>query len=675
MNPYLWLAIIFVGLRLRSSMQATPTTTTTTPASSGGTTSNQTTSGTVDQVVPTNPGYVSPPVVTPPATTWTPANPVDALVIDYAPGAGPATSTNPGQPGTPAEILPLVPPPAVERSVSNWIYTDGQIFRDRRTGARFDPKFASFLYACSKSRDDRRRGLDQLVSLGFNGARVFFGALTPSSDRAGQSPEQARAIMPELAQDCQERGLILYATLNTDTTTGYDVVAHTTACADILMNFSNIMSSIANEFYHPTQSAQVQNPAFLAQLGSTIMSPRGIVWTLGQAGINGGTVDELQPGGIWPFPMQHADFVDFGLGRSNDYLRMARHSREASDIAAAVNKPIISIEPTKDPVPWFWYLLGATQQGVQIGGLYHSEQGLHADLLTGDQLESARMFLLGVNDVGDATDYKNARWGGSPVASARFTEPAPGEQAGPIIRAYSFGGNGPWRTLISSVDNQVNIRDVFFAAGWYPARTIRRVDHGLLVEMSTHPGTFQDADGVSVPPPNVATPVLQWPSPGYRNADGRGRWKVDGASCVWDAYDLGPDQCQGTPATVPAGPAGPETGGTGSTQPPADNPSAPGSSAPAGSWPAAGYRNADGRGRWKVDGASCVWDAYDTGPDQCSPGTSVPASVVADQPSANGWPAPGQRHTVTGLGRWKSDGYGGCTWDAYDDGPDQCQPS
>jgi len=51
-------------------------------------------------------------------------------------------------------------------------------------------------------------------------------------------------------------------------------------------------------------------------------------------------------------------------------------------------------------------------------------------------------------------------------------------------------------------------------------------------------------------------------------------------------------------------------------------------------------------GRWKSDGnGGCYWDANDSGPDQCDP-TS---------------------------GRWKSDGFGNCYWDANDSGSDQCQ--
>jgi hypothetical protein len=51
------------------------------------------------------------------------------------------------------------------------------------------------------------------------------------------------------------------------------------------------------------------------------------------------------------------------------------------------------------------------------------------------------------------------------------------------------------------------------------------------------------------------------------------------------------------------------------------------------------------QGRWKVgDDGSCTFDASDDGPDQCDP---TP-------------------------GRWKDDGSGGCYFDENDSGPDQC---
>ena len=78
----------------------------------------------------------------------------------------------------------------------------------------------------------------------------------------------------------------------------------------------------------------------------------------------------------------------------------------------------------------------------------------------------------------------------------------------------------------------------------------------------------------------------------------KGRYKKDGANCVWVANDSGPNQC--TPLT---------------------------------------------RGRFKKSGSACVWVSRDSGEDQCRPA----------------------------QGRFKKSG-DSCVWSAKDSGPDQCNP-
>jgi hypothetical protein len=53
------------------------------------------------------------------------------------------------------------------------------------------------------------------------------------------------------------------------------------------------------------------------------------------------------------------------------------------------------------------------------------------------------------------------------------------------------------------------------------------------------------------------------------------------------------------------------------------------------------------KGRFKKEGDNCVWNAEDSGPNQCAPVT---------------------------RGRFKKGGNDSCTWDANDNGPDQCTP-
>ena len=78
----------------------------------------------------------------------------------------------------------------------------------------------------------------------------------------------------------------------------------------------------------------------------------------------------------------------------------------------------------------------------------------------------------------------------------------------------------------------------------------------------------------------------------------KGRYKKEGDSCVWDANDSGPNQCE--PVT---------------------------------------------KGRFKKDGDRCLWESNESGPDQCTPRG----------------------------GRFKKEG-DRCVWTANDSGPNPCNP-
>ena len=77
-------------------------------------------------------------------------------------------------------------------------------------------------------------------------------------------------------------------------------------------------------------------------------------------------------------------------------------------------------------------------------------------------------------------------------------------------------------------------------------------------------------------------------------------------------------------------------------------------------------------GRYKKDGTKCVWDARDSGPNQCKP-----ALVGHFRRSGNActWDGsgPGADECRPSKGRFKVEA-AGCVWNATDNGPDQCDP-
>jgi hypothetical protein len=78
------------------------------------------------------------------------------------------------------------------------------------------------------------------------------------------------------------------------------------------------------------------------------------------------------------------------------------------------------------------------------------------------------------------------------------------------------------------------------------------------------------------------------------------------------------------------------------------------------------------KGRYKKDGSHCVWDANDSGPNQCTPRTAGRFKKNGD---ACVWDAAdrGPDQCTPPSGRWKTDG-DRCVFDARDSGPNQCNP-
>ncbi len=77
-------------------------------------------------------------------------------------------------------------------------------------------------------------------------------------------------------------------------------------------------------------------------------------------------------------------------------------------------------------------------------------------------------------------------------------------------------------------------------------------------------------------------------------------------------------------------------------------------------------------GRYKKEGAKCVWNAKDSGPNQCQP---MLAGHFRSTGRSCTWQAntPGEDECRPSKGRFKKE-TAGCVWNATDSGPDQCDP-
>ena len=78
------------------------------------------------------------------------------------------------------------------------------------------------------------------------------------------------------------------------------------------------------------------------------------------------------------------------------------------------------------------------------------------------------------------------------------------------------------------------------------------------------------------------------------------------------------------------------------------------------------------KGRYKKEGTACVWDANDSGPNQCTPVTEGRFKKEGDRCV---WDARdrGADQCTPKTGRFKREG-DKCVWNSSDSGPNQCDP-
>jgi hypothetical protein len=330
-------------------------------------------------------------------------------------------------------------------------------------GHTYRPVWASYLSALRRDPASWVDGLSEYALLGFNGVRVFAGALT----WAGQSPELARERLPQFLDVAGQLGLRVEVVPITDSGTGYNVEAHARAVADICRDREHVIIELANEYWHPTQSAWVRDPRNLSGLRQSL--PSFIQMSLGAPGSD-------EP----PLPGPFAEYLTLHLDRGRDKWNQVRRVRELEAASATYGKPVVNNEPIgadeldgsqtgrqrfNDPA--FFFCLGALNRIFEVGGVFHSQAGLQAEPLGPVQTQCAQAFVSGFSaiDTQERLAFKNAGWSDSPVKSAAFDQT--------VIRAYSgITGNRGWLVLVGlRGDPRVEYQN-----GWRPA--------GVVAEMS-----------------------------------------------------------------------------------------------------------------------------------------------------------------------------------------------
>ena len=301
-----------------------------------------------------------------------------------------------------AAVLLLFAPPAR-------LGVDGRFFV---AGSRtFRPVFTSTLAILTRTPDERRAVLDEARALGFNGVRVFAGDL----GWARQTASSARAALPALLADAASRDLYVEVTAVTDSRSGFDVEAHLRAVSGICAAAANCLIEAANEYYHPTQADLVQDPRRLAAIAGRAIA--GSVWSLGAP-----PFDQLQDG-TWPIAA--GDFITVHLDRGRPRWEQLAHLAALAAIAERANRPVISNEPIgaaeapqrgrRESDPAFFFALGALSRLLELGTVFHSEDGLHARPLRPNQRRCAEAFVAGVASIRSDARLRTSARESSPI--------------------------------------------------------------------------------------------------------------------------------------------------------------------------------------------------------------------------------------------------------------------
>ncbi len=354
---------------------------------------------------------------------------------------------------------------------------EGRQFVDE-AGDRYIPRWVSGLTLLSRSTAQQVAFLDWASKTGFNGVRVFAGALT----WAPQTPEGARVALPGLLDRAAARGLVVEVTALTDTATGYDARAHLQGIVDIVAGRRGIVLELANEVGNSTQAKDL-TPDGLRSWGLEIAAPRGLVWAVGAA-------DSDAPDG-GAHSTRGGTYITAHLDRGGDVWPQVARVRALFDIAVAHGVPVINNEPMgadehpgsqtgrqrwNDPAAFF--ALGVLDRVFQLGGVHHSQAGLMAARPGPVQQRCAEAYIAGHRAIEAMTGkstltFHDTGAAASPLASVNTSR---------LTAAYSFTAGDRGVVVLLGVKGDPVLR---LAPGWRRVRVVasRRAADGTRIDV------------------------------------------------------------------------------------------------------------------------------------------------------------------------------------------------
>jgi hypothetical protein len=312
-------------------------------------------------------------------------------------------------------------------------------------GAFYVPRWVSCLSALMPDRteDQWRAFFEWAQRTGFDGLRVFAGELVWPW-RAPQSAELARARLPKFLDLATDHGFAVEVVVNTGTAErSYGISHHTHEVGAIVRGRRNVVAEGANEYDHASQFSEIED--MLARLMPEAFA--GTLWTMGAP-----MSDEPDATDNYAGDYAGAHYNVAHLSRSRDLWNMVRRVRELNAAVDAEGQPCLNNEPMgadeldgsqtgkerlNDPAAFA--ALGALDRGFPgVGGVFHSQAGLHAELPGPVQQACADAYVaahMAVDAIlgGQPGDYRNTGHEGSPVGAY-----SDADWQSNIVRQYSF---------------------------------------------------------------------------------------------------------------------------------------------------------------------------------------------------------------------------------------------
>lgn len=364
---------------------------------------------------------------------------------------------------------PVIPPPATG-GPAPVLSIQGRQFYDN--GKLWIPRMVSGLTLLVRTPAQQAAFLDWAVTTGFNGVRVFAGALT----WAGQTPTGALAALPSLLDQATTRGLAVEVTAITDSASGYDVRQHMRGALSVCAGRPNVLLEWANEIGHPSQASFLTADWLRAEAAAL---PLALPWALGAASVDE-PIDDVYPAAGGAFCTAHLD-------RGRPSWNNVRRVREIYAITEAHRCPAINNEPMgadefdgsqtgrqrwNDPA--LFYTLGVLERAFAVGGVHHSQAGLYAQLPGPVQQACATAYVTAHRQVesvlpGLVGQYKNVGHDGSPLVGATFVE---GGSADGVVRAYSFISGSTGVTVLVGAKGNLGLQ---WGNGWRQVREVGRM--------------------------------------------------------------------------------------------------------------------------------------------------------------------------------------------------------